>query len=1175
MDNNYSYVDLGSQLNLVNISGGLVNKGAYNAATDYAVGDAVSYNGSSYVMYFDGPAGTTPTNTTYWQILAEKGDTGAAGATGPQGPTGATGATGPTGPAGPTGPGVPVGGTDGQILAKIDGTNYNTEWIDNFTSSVRHYVKNDSGVTINKGEAVYVSGANGTNVLVKKALADSDLTSARTLGLAAETINNNAHGYIVAEGAITNIDTSAAGAAGDPVYLSGVTAGALIYGFVNKPHAPVHLVYLGVVTRKHASTGEIFVKVQNGFELEELHDVAVTTVTDDQTIMWNSSTNLWENHTLVKGDVGLGNVDNTSDLNKPISTATQTALDGKVDENAAITPSTKTKITYDAKGLVTAGADADIADITGLQTALDNKLDDSQLDTDGTLAANSDTKIATQKATKTYADTKVTKNSSITGATKTKITYDSKGLVTAGADAAIADITGLQTALDNKVTKNSTITGATKTKITYDSKGLVTAGANAGIADITGLQTALDNKLDDSQLDTDGTLAADSDSLIATQKAVKTYVDANAGGAIYDIVVEPGDDISTEVGAAINGQTVFIKNGNYSLTSDCYINSTQVTLVGESREGVIISCGAYNFGNNGVSSVEYKDLSIIDINTFYTSGYTVIDNCKLQVAAPANYNVFANPGWFITVRNSSITFNDNSAVTASYIDLSSVYFSSFENNYISIHINNFDGTTAYPNIILGPNSKFINNIVDITSVYTNDSVFLKTAGESTIVTGNTFYDLNNASPYYCWITDLGGYFTKFTNNTVYSQSSSLMVNDTAWGAIVTDNAFYTQYPDASYPTVKFAGADTVMFANNHLNGNANGNTAIDTSAATYCYQLTIANNQIQNYDTGISLGTLGIGSGSINVSITNNSFSYNNTNIDNPGTPLSQQIGNIGVRIQDEKVFYRMYNNSGSNIAQYDWTMKNWDSGVCGIAGAVNYPNEWFGVAAEAINDGAFGWVQVTGETLASWDASVATATGQQIAIGSIPTGLNYYFNANALEDYAGGGTGQYLLKVVLYENAQIAALDVSASAIGLGNVTNDAQVKYAAPEIGDYLNLNGFGITIEETAGENLVAGDLVYLKNDGKYWKASNTAASTSSTKLLLAMETISTDTVGTFLENGKFTTSGLTAGSNYFVGAAGAITTTAPTTEDYVVRPVGTALSTTVLEFNPDTTWIVYKA
>jgi hypothetical protein len=41
----------------------------------------------------------------------------------------------------------------------------------------------------------------------------------------------------------------------------------------------------------------------------------------------------------------------------------QTALDGKVDENSAITGATKTKITYDAKGLVTAGADATTADI--------------------------------------------------------------------------------------------------------------------------------------------------------------------------------------------------------------------------------------------------------------------------------------------------------------------------------------------------------------------------------------------------------------------------------------------------------------------------------------------------------------------------------------------------------------------------------------------------------------------------------------------------------------------------------------------------------------------------------------------------------------------------------------------------------------------------------------------
>lgn len=81
--------------------------------------------------------------------------------------------------------------------------------------------------------------------------------------------------------------------------------------------------------------------------------------------------------TQLKTSLALNNVDNTSDADKPISTATQTALDGKVDENSAITGATKTKITYDSKGLVTAGADAttaDIADSTNKRYVTDAQL---------------------------------------------------------------------------------------------------------------------------------------------------------------------------------------------------------------------------------------------------------------------------------------------------------------------------------------------------------------------------------------------------------------------------------------------------------------------------------------------------------------------------------------------------------------------------------------------------------------------------------------------------------------------------------------------------------------------------------------------------------------------------------------------------------------------------------
>ena len=90
--------------------------------------------------------------------------------------------------------------------------------------------------------------------------------------------------------------------------------------------------------------------------------------------------------TLVKGDVGLNNVDNTSDTNKPISTATQTALNSKVDKVAGkglstedYTTAEKTKLT----GLsnYTKPASEPISYITGLQTALDSKVSKTGIET--------------------------------------------------------------------------------------------------------------------------------------------------------------------------------------------------------------------------------------------------------------------------------------------------------------------------------------------------------------------------------------------------------------------------------------------------------------------------------------------------------------------------------------------------------------------------------------------------------------------------------------------------------------------------------------------------------------------------------------------------------------------------------------------------------------------------
>ena len=188
---------------------------------------------------------------------------------------------------------LPSGGTAGQILAKIDGTNYNAQWIDNFAQQIKYDVK--LGAALSKGTPVYVSSANGTNIIVSASSNATEATSSKTLGLLETGGALNDIVKVVSDGLLSGLNTSTA-TIGDPVWL-GVN-GALIFGLANKPSAPAHLVYIGAVTRVHATNGEIFIKVQNGFELDELHNVALSSVADGQGLFYESATSLWKNKTI-------------------------------------------------------------------------------------------------------------------------------------------------------------------------------------------------------------------------------------------------------------------------------------------------------------------------------------------------------------------------------------------------------------------------------------------------------------------------------------------------------------------------------------------------------------------------------------------------------------------------------------------------------------------------------------------------------------------------------------------------------------------------------------------------------------------------------------------------------------------------------------------------------------
>jgi plastocyanin len=158
--------------------------------------------------------------------------------------------------------------------------------------------KNETGATLAKGKPVYVTGAVGASGKIKVGLSSNvaEAQSSKTFGFTAESISNNGEGQIITEGLLSDINTIG-GADGDPVWLG--SSGSLIFGLANKPKAPQHLVFLGIVVRgEHANNGSIFVKIQNGFELEELHNVLIQSPANNNALVYDSATSLWKNYDL-------------------------------------------------------------------------------------------------------------------------------------------------------------------------------------------------------------------------------------------------------------------------------------------------------------------------------------------------------------------------------------------------------------------------------------------------------------------------------------------------------------------------------------------------------------------------------------------------------------------------------------------------------------------------------------------------------------------------------------------------------------------------------------------------------------------------------------------------------------------------------------------------------------
>lgn len=158
-------------------------------------------------------------------------------------------------------------------------------------------IVNKTGATLNAADykVVRISTAQGQRLGIDLAQANSEASSTDILGVVSETIANNAEGFVTTRGMITGINTTGGAenwADGDVLYLSPSVAGGLTK---TKPTAPDHLIIVGYVVYAHANNGKLFIAIQTSWELDELHNVLITSPTNNQVLSYDSANSRWRN----------------------------------------------------------------------------------------------------------------------------------------------------------------------------------------------------------------------------------------------------------------------------------------------------------------------------------------------------------------------------------------------------------------------------------------------------------------------------------------------------------------------------------------------------------------------------------------------------------------------------------------------------------------------------------------------------------------------------------------------------------------------------------------------------------------------------------------------------------------------------------------------------------------
>lgn len=155
-------------------------------------------------------------------------------------------------------------------------------------------VRNSTGSTLTKGQIVYLFGATGNRPNALLSDASTEATSSKTIGMVVADIANNADGFVAVSGTLHDLATNMF-SDGDSLWL-GTTPGGMV---ANTPPAePNHAVFIGYVARAHPTQGRVVLKIQNGYELNELHGVLISSEANNDLVVYESSSTLWKNKSL-------------------------------------------------------------------------------------------------------------------------------------------------------------------------------------------------------------------------------------------------------------------------------------------------------------------------------------------------------------------------------------------------------------------------------------------------------------------------------------------------------------------------------------------------------------------------------------------------------------------------------------------------------------------------------------------------------------------------------------------------------------------------------------------------------------------------------------------------------------------------------------------------------------